>query len=137
MITKERRPEQEINSSSMADIAFLLLIFFLVTTTIMNDKGVDIILPEDGPPKEVNMKNIVNILVNSQGKVMMGMKGSESGTIISSISDKASSFISNNKNVIFSVKTDKRTDFQTYLDVLDQLKKANAQKISIANPDDY
>tara|TARA_B100000945_G_scaffold269674_1_gene230673 strand:- start:346 stop:759 length:414 start_codon:yes stop_codon:yes gene_type:complete len=137
MITKERRPEQEINSSSMADIAFLLLIFFLVTTTIMNDKGVDIILPEDGPPKEVNMKNIVNILVNSQGKVMMGMKGSESGTIISNISDKASSFISNNKNVIFSVKTDKRTDFQTYLDVLDQLKKANAQKISIANPDDY
>ena len=137
MITKERRSDQEINSSSMADIAFLLLIFFLVTTTIMNDKGVDIILPEDGPPKEVNMKNIVNILVNSQGKVMMGMKGSESGTIISSIADKATNFINTNKNVIFSVKTDKRTDFQIYLDVLDQLKKANAQKISIANPDDY
>jgi len=137
MITKERRADQEINSSSMADIAFLLLIFFLVTTTIMNDKGVDIILPEDGPPKEVNMKNIVNILVNSQGKVMMGMKGSESGTIISNIGDKATGFINSNKNVIFSVKTDKRTDFQIYLDVLDQLKKANAQKISIANPDDY
>ena len=137
MITKERRADQEINSSSMADNAFLLLIFFLVTTTIMNDKGVDIILPEDGPPKEVNMKNIVNILVNSQGKVMMCMKGSESGTIISNIADKATGFISSNKNVIFSVKTDKRTDFQIYLDVLDQLKKANAQKISIANPDDY
>ena len=137
MITKERRADQEINSSSMADIAFLLLIFFLVTTTIMNDKGVDIILPEDGPPKEVNMKNIVNILVNSQGKVMMGMKGSESGTIISNIADKATGFINSNKNVIFSVKTDKRTDFQIYLDVLDQLKRANAQKISIANPDDY
>jgi len=137
MITKERRADQEINSSSMADIAFLLLIFFLVTTTIMNDKGVDIILPEDGPPKEVNMKNIVNILVNSQGKVMMGMKGSEGGTIISNIADKATGFINSNKNVIFSVKTDKRTDFQIYLDVLDQLKKANAQKISIANPDDY
>ena len=55
MITKERRADQEINSSSMADIAFLLLIFFLVTTTIMNDKGVDIILPEDGPPIEENL----------------------------------------------------------------------------------
>ena len=105
MITKERRADQEINSSSMADIAFLLLIFFLVTTTIMNDKGVDIILPEDGPPKEVNMKNIVNILVNSQGKVMMGMKGSEGGTVISNIADKATNFINSNKNVIFSVKT--------------------------------
>jgi len=137
MITKNRRPEQEINSSSMADIAFLLLIFFLVTTTIMNDKGVDIILPEEGEPKEVNMKNIVNILVNSQGKVMMGLQGREGGIDISGIAKKAKNYISDNKNIIFSLKTDKRTDFQIYLDVLDQLKKANAQKISIANPDDY
>mgnify|MGYP002832707836 CR=1 FL=1 len=40
MILKERRPAQEINSSSMADIAFLLLVFFLVTTTISLDKGI-------------------------------------------------------------------------------------------------
>ena len=53
MIKKSRRPSQEINSSSMADIAFLLLIFFLVTTTIDMDKGLGIILPAEGEETEI------------------------------------------------------------------------------------
>ena len=43
---KKERKDTEIDASSMADIAFLLLIFFLVTTTIVNEKGVNIILPK-------------------------------------------------------------------------------------------
>ena len=45
MVKKSRRPAQEINSSSMADIAFLLLIFFLVTTTMDVDSGISRKLP--------------------------------------------------------------------------------------------
>ena len=63
MITKSRRPTQEINSSSMADIAFLLLVFFLVTTTISMDKGISLVLPSEGNELEVNRKNIVNIFL--------------------------------------------------------------------------
>ena len=61
---------QEINSSSMADIAFLLLVFFLVTTTISMDKGISLVLPSEGNELEVNRKNIVNILMNESGKVL-------------------------------------------------------------------
>ena len=74
MITKSRRPPQEINSSSMADIAFLLLVFFLVTTTISMDKGISLILPSEGNELEVNRKNIVNILMNESGKVLLDDK---------------------------------------------------------------
>ncbi len=122
---------QEINSSSMADIAFLLLVFFLVTTTISLDKGISLILPADGNELEVNKSNIVNILVNDQGKVLVD----DSPGRIKDIKSIALKRINQNSNVIFSVLTTKRTKYKHYIQVLDQLKQANATKISIANPD--
>ena len=73
MSTKKRRFKGgEIPTSSMADIAFLLLIFFLVTTTIDMDKGLGIVLPSEGDTIEIRKKNILNCLINSQGKVLLG-----------------------------------------------------------------
>ena len=67
----------EINSSSMADIAFLLLIFFLVTTTIATDKGLTLTLPPKADPNEPppdvtkNQRNIFKILVNSSDRILV------------------------------------------------------------------
>ena len=124
---------QEINSSSMSDIAFLLLVFFLVTTTISMDKGISLILPADGNELEVNRKNITSILVNDKGKVLMD----DQPIKISQIKSKALKKIASNNNIIFSVTTHKNTKFDDYILVLDQLKQANATKISIANPPSF
>ena len=134
MLSKPRRSAmQEINSSSMSDIAFLLLVFFLVTTTISMDKGISLILPADGNELEVNRKNIASILVNDKGKVLMD----DQPTKISQIKSKAIKKIASNNNIIFSVTTHKNTKFDDYILVLDQLKQANATKISIANPPSF
>ena len=130
MLLKERRPAQEVNSSSMADIAFLLLVFFLVTTTISLDKGISLILPAEGNELEVNKSNIVNILVNDQGQVLIDDNPGK----IRDIMALAIKRIKLNQNVIFSVLTTKRTKYKHYIQVLDQLKQAKATKISIANP---
>ena len=130
MINKQRRPLQEINSSSMADIAFLLLVFFLVTTTISMDKGISLVLPSEGNELEVNRKNIVNILMNESGKVLLDDKPTKVNAIKGIVEKK----LSGNPNLIFSVQTHPRTKYQDYLKVLDQLKEARASKISIANP---
>ena len=130
MIKKQRRPVQEINSSSMADIAFLLLVFFLVTTTISMDKGISLVLPSEGNELEVNRKNIVNILLNESGKVLLDDKPTKVNAIRGMVEKK----LSGNPNLIFSVQTHPRTKYQDYLKVLDQLKEAKATKISIANP---
>ena len=130
---RNRRKLQEINSSSMADIAFLLLVFFLVTTTISMDKGISLVLPSEGNEMEVNKSYIVNILVNESGKVLVDDKPSR----IIDIKSIAEKRIANNKNVIFSVQTHPRTKYQIYLKVLDKLKEANASKISIANPPSF
>ena len=134
MLSKPRRSAmQEINSSSMSDIAFLLLVFFLVTTTISMDKGISLILPADGNELEVNRKNITSILVNDRGKVLMD----DQPTKINQIKSKAMKKIASNNNIIFSVTTHKNTKFDDYILVLDQLKQANATKISIANPPSF
>ena len=131
MLSKPRRQAmQEINSSSMSDIAFLLLVFFLVTTTISLDKGISLILPAEGNEMEVNKKNIVNILINDKGKVLMD----DDPTKIDEIKKFALKKIANNPKIIFSVLTNKNTQYSDYILVLDQLKQANATKISIANP---
>ena len=133
MIKKSRRSPQEINSSSMADIAFLLLVFFLVTTTISLDKGISLVLPADGNELEVNRKNIIGILVNERGKVLMD----DIPIKINKIKSNAEKKIASNPNIIFSVVTHKNTKYKDYILVLDQLKQANATKISIANPPSF
>ena len=124
---------QEINSSSMSDIAFLLLVFFLVTTTISLDKGISLILPADGNELEVNRKNIASILINDRGKVLMD----DQPIKINQIKSKAIKKIALNNNIIFSITTHKNTKFDDYILVLDQLKQAKATKISIANPPSF
>ncbi|WP_268035413.1 ExbD/TolR family protein [Algoriphagus sp. PAP.12] len=74
---KKNRPSQEVNAGSMADIAFLLLIFFLVTTTIASDKGILNVLPPkldpNNPPPEIdkNERNIFNILINANDQLLI------------------------------------------------------------------
>ena len=75
MPRNKRKPE--INSSSMADIAFLLLIFFLVTTTIATNKGLMLQLPPkpdpNQPPPDIdkNKRNIFKVLVNSEDRLLV------------------------------------------------------------------
>ena len=124
---------QEVNSSSMSDIAFLLLVFFLVTTTISLDKGISLILPAEGNELEVNKNNIMNVLINDQGRVLLDDKP----TLIKDIKRRAMNSIKKNEKIIFSVLTTKRTKYKHYIEVLDQLKQAGATKISIANPPNF
>ena len=131
MIKKSRPEAEEINSSSMADIAFLLLVFFLVTTTISMDKGLSLVLPPVGEELEVNRKNITNILINESGKVLFDEKPAKTRDVARLVAEK----IRQNEKIIFSVQTHSRTKYSDYIAVLDQLKIANAKRISIANPD--
>ena len=131
MLKKTRRQTEDINSSSMADIAFLLLVFFLVTTTISMDKGINIVLPAEGEQKEIPKKNITNILINEAGKVLLD----EVPTPVKDISRIAIEKMATNNKMIFSVQSHPKTKYKDYLSVLDQLKIAKANRISIANAD--
>tara|TARA_B000000460_G_C21465626_1_gene370112 strand:+ start:60 stop:461 length:402 start_codon:yes stop_codon:yes gene_type:complete len=127
---KRRFKGGEIPTSSMADIAFLLLIFFLVTTTIDTDKGLGIVLPPAGDVEiEIRKENILNCLINSRGKVLLD----EEPTPAEQISKIVGRRLRENDKLIVSVKAHPKTAYMDYIRVIDQLKMADAKRISIAN----
>jgi len=128
MAGKRRFKGGEIPTSSMADIAFLLLIFFLVTTTIDMDKGLGMVLPAEGEEIEINKKNILNCLINSTGAVLLGGEPVEVKNLSRTVRQK----LVENDKLIISVKAHKSANYLDYVRVIDQLKMANATRISIA-----
>ena len=127
---KKSRNNSDIPMASLADIAFLLLIFFLVTTTIDVDRGIGLSLPAKGEETEVRTKNITNLLINIQGEVLLDNENIAINEIARRIEQK----IQENPNLIVSVKTDRETKYDVFIQVLDELKLAKATRISIAEP---
>lgn len=147
MLKKKRgRESAEINGSSLADIAFLLLIFFLVVTTIDVDTGIGLILPpipDDIDPPPVRERNLMNILVNAQGMVLIN----EQPAAIGNVRDQVKQFIDNNgadpdlsespDDAIVSIKTDRRTPYNVYIDMLDEVMGAYAELRNTASMDRF
>lgn len=122
MFRKRKRPEAEIPAASMADIAFTLMIFFLLATTFDVDTGIGLVLPppvEDTEVVKVRKENITNVLVNAAGEVLLD----GDLVLVSQIKEIVKSKIKENDKLIISVKTDRETSYRTYIDVMDQLKQ--------------
>ena len=137
MANKNRRNfKNEINPGSMADIGFLLLIFFLVSTTIKVDEGITVKLPpykEDVKPPIVNKRNICRILVNQDDQLLV--RGQEMN--LESLTEYVKNFITNpNSNpdfalnptkAIISLQNDRATSYSRYIEVYNEIKKAYNQ----------
>ena len=115
----------------MADIAFLLIIFFLVTTTMKMDLGMKIILPAEAAETKVQKKNVAHIWINAQNAVAL----EKQLIAVDEIEDIIRQRLKENPNLIVSLKTDKEASYNTMVQVMDELKQANATRISLMSPD--
>ncbi len=128
---KKKRDDVGVNASSMADIAFLLLIFFLVTTRIASEKGVyrDLAPKPEGevPPVELNKRNVYKIIINSSNELLIEGEEGKMSQIKKEIKKHVSNYgvdpelSVSPKDAIISIKTDRGTDYTTYLTVLDEV----------------
>lgn len=146
----KKREIQEINASSMADISFLLLIFFLVTTSMATDKGLMRRLPAPVPEEEkkeeeveINERNMMMILINSNDLLMVNNELMD----VRDLREKAKEFIANPQNSeklpakkmenipffgevmitkdhVISLQNDRGTSYQAYIDVQNELVAA-------------
>ena len=138
LLKKKEKRSVEVQTSSMADIAFLLLIFFLVTTTMDMDKGIPMILPERGGEAKINPKNIAKILVNATGDILFDgglVTNAELMELIEAKLKERGIDSEGKPKLIVSIKTDRETEYERYITVLDIVKEAGATKISIAEPE--
>jgi len=128
------RIDNEINAGSMADIAFLLLIFFLVTTTIEEDEGILVRLPpwseEEPDIQRLKERNVFSVLVNASNQLLVRNEPAE----VSDLKERAKDFIWNPRKqedlaesprkAIVSLKNDRGTNYETYLGVYNELQAA-------------
>ncbi|MBO5942239.1 MAG: biopolymer transporter ExbD [Bacteroidales bacterium] len=138
----------EINSSSTADMAFLLLCFFMMTTTMDQDKGLQRRLPPMPDPNQkaedqkVNRRNIIVVKINSADRLFAGTEPMD----VSQLKDKIKEFLSNPANDpslpereekeiegfgpcmvskgVISLQNDRGTSYQAYIAVQNELVKA-------------
>lgn len=135
----------EVNAGSMADIAFLLLIFFLVTAVIPKDHGITRKLPEKCPQgmdcnTPIPERNILKITINANNEIMMD----ETIVTIDEVKAVSKAFIDNNADgscsycngtgdrtlsdnplkAVISLQTDRNTDYNQFIKVQDELTKA-------------
>jgi biopolymer transport protein ExbD len=130
-LQRRQKSSPEIPTGSMADIVFLLLVFFLVTTTMNQDKGIGMQLPPQGESKKIQKKNICNIWVNVNGEILINL--SESLSIGQLRADLERRMAENDK-LIISLKADEDTPYNKFIDVLDEVKLSGANRISLASP---
>lgn len=139
----------EIPNASMADIAFLLLVFFLVTTTVPNDRGLFLPLP---PPPEAQVedvpipeRNLFKIQINSFDNLLVEgdpwtssiaeLKAEVKKFILNDGMDPASS--DNPEKAIVSFKTDRGTSHKKFIEILDVIQGAYydiyAERVGVSN----
>lgn len=143
---KPRRLDNKVNAGSMADIAFLLLIFFLVTTTIDVDKGIGVILPPyegitDPPP--MSNKNILAVKVNGDNLLLV------EGEImnVDALKETTKEFIMNPRQdddkpnkptkAVVSLQNDRGTAYEMYIGVYNEIKAAYNELWNEAANRDY
>ena len=129
-MASNRRGLPEVNAGSMADIAFLLLIFFLVTTTMDTPFGISTKLPpmpeENVEPPEINQRNILIVLVNTKKDEVLINNMTKIN--ITELKNRIKKFVTkdadNPKKAIVSLQCLDGTQYGMYIKVQDEIAKA-------------
>jgi biopolymer transport protein ExbD len=133
ILHRKERVSDEIPTASMADIAFLLLVFFLTTTVFNEEKGLPIVLPEESEEQDVSAKNIIFFIVRPDGSVVVrrGESDQEQVVAYNQIESILRTELAANENLIAAIKTDPAAPYKHMINVLDEVKLAGADRISL------
>jgi biopolymer transport protein ExbD len=122
------RPTTEFSAASMSDIAFLLLIFFLVTTIFALEMGIPLVLPgKQSSDVKVNRKNILEVKAYPNGAVVI----EDNQVPLSQVRAIVERKLAANDKLIVVIQTHPDAEYGLMIDILDELKLAKCRRISL------
>ncbi|MEO0096652.1 MAG: biopolymer transporter ExbD [candidate division WOR-3 bacterium] len=127
MFKRKNGQKISIPTASTGDIAFLLIIFFMVTSIFSREKGLKIVLPPKGAEVKVKKENILIVTVNPYGEVLIG----EQKITIPEIKSIVQEALNKNPELVIALKVSRKAPYKIMIDAFDQLKLAKAEKISL------
>jgi biopolymer transport protein ExbD len=125
------RPPDKIPDASLADIAFLLLIFFISTTTISEEFGLSLMLPQKSKSAQALQVNRANVMVISTDPSGVQYLVDDVPTDLRSIRDLVRERQAANDKLVVSVEPSRQAPYRAMVDILDELKLAGATRISL------
>jgi biopolymer transport protein ExbD len=128
---RKSKVSSDVPSSSLADIAFLLLIFFMVTTVFQNDKNRQITWPEAAATEKIDekAKNILNIWVERDGGVYMNDRPYEMGDIAGTVGPM---YAASDRALVISIRGDREVPYNTIDQIQKQLVAAGVVRVVFA-----
>jgi biopolymer transport protein ExbD len=133
IMKRKQKVSDEIPTSSMADIAFLLLVFFLTTTVFNEERGLPIVLPEQSEEQDVSGRNLIFFIVQPDGRVIVRRGESEQEQVVAhtQVANILRTELSGNENLIAAIQTHPNAPYRHMVNVLDEVKLAGAERISL------
>ncbi|MCK4539320.1 MAG: biopolymer transporter ExbD [Candidatus Krumholzibacteria bacterium] len=131
-ISKNQGVSNSIPTGSMADIIFLLLIFFMVTTIFKMEEGLPITLPRAESGSELERERLIHIWADRFNRISINDKLIH----VESINPIIASRLKENFSLIVAFNIDQRTKYQLVSDIMEQLKDANAVNVTFVSVGD-
>lgn len=120
----------EINVTPLLDVVFILLIFFIVTTSFVREIGVDADRPAGSAGAEYEASEVIAIRVEASGQIFVN----ERAVDIRSVKANVASRLAGSAEVPVVVIADRQADAGLMVRAMDQARAAGATRISVANP---
>lgn len=128
---RKSKVASEIPDSSLADIAFLLLIFFMVTTVFPKDKKREIVTPEAAATQRVDekRKDIVHLWVDPDGTVFIN----DQVVPMENISDLVSPmYVASDQRLVVAIRSDRSVPYRTINEITEELRDGGAVRVNFA-----
>jgi biopolymer transport protein ExbD len=120
--------EAAIDMTPMLDIVFIMLIFFIVTTSFVKEKGLEVNRPKDSntPPPQTNKKTL-SVRIDANGTIVMNNREVDIRRVVANVQ----TFLAENNTDAAAVQAHPKAKHGLVVEVMDQIKQANIQKISV------